>query len=138
MRIASLSRTRSLSRARSLSHSLALSNSLCLPTLFLLLSLSLSAQQLVHLVLELLRWYTSVCSLKPNIALDPKVIRIENSALNSIPPACRHYRYSWISYGQHKGVAPVLGLTGAVFHSKTSVGKLRVGCNQVILQKNYK
>ena len=52
------------------------------------------AQQLAHLVLELLRWYTSVCSLKPNIALDPKLIRIENSALNSIPPACRNCRYA--------------------------------------------
>ena len=51
------------------------------------------AQQLAHLVLELLRWYTSVCSLKPNIALDPKLIRIENSALNSIPPVCRNCRY---------------------------------------------
>ena len=97
----------SLARALSLSlHSLILSNSLHLSlahslTLFLSLSCSRSllfvrndvAQQLEHLVLELLRWYTAVCRLKPNIALDLKVIRIENSALNLIPTVCRNHRY---------------------------------------------
>ena len=93
-RLLVLSRSLSLSCSPSLSRSRALSLTPLTHSIQLTSSLSRSfrsdvAQQLEHLVLELLRWYTAVCSLKPNIALDLKVIRIENSALNSIPTACR-------------------------------------------------
>ena len=45
-------------------------------------------------------------------------------------PSCK-FDYSWISHRLHKGVAPVLGLSGIKFCSETRFEKFRTSCNKV-------